>query len=170
MKMKIILSILMFLLLGGFAKSEEKKEYLSPDGKYCACIIPVPKAPYGSGESQIIIKTKNGKTLCSKSYGSQDGEHGFGVKTAAWTPDSNFFVYSLSSSGGHQAWHFPTNFVSPINCKTRKLDDYVGSVTTPDFVLSSPDIVKTTGREKAPLSEAVFEVRLSQKIKQEKKK
>ena len=26
---------------------------------------------------------------------------------AKWSPDSQFFVYSLSSSGGHSPWSFP---------------------------------------------------------------
>jgi hypothetical protein len=169
-KTNILLPLVMLLLLSSFANAEEKKEYHSPDGKHSAYVIPLPNAPYGRGESKIVIKSKDGKTLCSESYGSEDGEHGFGVEKAAWTPDSNFLVYSMSSSGGHQAWHFPTYFISSSNCKAQKLDDYVGPITDPDFILKAPDIVKTTGREKATLDEATFEVRLSEVIKQAKKK
>ena len=124
----------------------------------------------GSGECQITIEVKNGKTLCSKSYASEDGEHGFGVEKAAWTPDSKFFVYSMSSSGGHQSWHFPTDFITITDCKIRNLDDYVGPITDPGFVLSAPDNVKTVGRDKSTLEEAHFKVRLSKLVTREKKK
>lgn len=92
-------------------KEKQAKEFRSPDGKYLAIVIPLPKAPHGSGESKIEIHSKDA-IVCSASYSSEDGEHGFGVERAAWSPDSKFFVYSMSSSGGHQAWHFPTYFIS----------------------------------------------------------
>ena len=125
----------------------------------------MPKALYGSGESKIEIRATNGAVLCPKSYGSQDGEHGFGVGRSAWTPDSQFFVYSMSSSGGHQSWHFPTDFIAVRDFKVRSRDDYLGPITDPDFILRSPDIVKTVGRKKADLEEAKFEARLSELLK-----
>jgi hypothetical protein len=35
------------------------------------------------------------------SFASADGEHGYGVRRAVWTPDSRYFVFDLASSGGH---------------------------------------------------------------------
>jgi len=170
MKKIIIISILSLIFFSTLVYSSERKEYLSPDGEYRAYINPLPKASYSFGESEILIKTKNGKLLCSKSYGSEDGQHGFYVEKAAWTPDSRFFVYSLSSSGGHQAWHFPTDFISTTDCKVRRLDDFVGPITSPDFVLTAPDTIKTSGRDKKTLDEAKFEVRLSESIRHEQRK
>jgi hypothetical protein len=170
MTKKFLIVFCALVLLTVLAHSGDQKEYLSPDGKYRAYVIPLPKAPYGSGESKIMIKAKSGKTLSLKSYGSEDGEHGFGVEKAAWTFDSRFFVYSMSSSGGHQAWHFPTNFISTTDWKIRNLDDYVGPITNPGFVLSAPDTVKTVGRDKSTLDEASFEVRLSELVTREGKK
>ena len=113
------------------------------------------------------MKAKSGRILCSRNYGSEDGEHGYGVEKAAWTPDSRFFVYSLSSSGGHQAWHFPTDFISTTDYKFRRLDDFVGPITDPDFTLTAPDIIKTSGRDKTTLDEKNFEVILSESVKHE---
>jgi hypothetical protein len=163
-KRNIISLLAMLILLVGTTYASHKKDqkYESPDGNYIAYVIALPKAPYGSGESKIIIKTKKGKTLRSKSYWSEDGEHGYGVEKAAWTPDSLFFVYSMSSSGGHQAWNFPTFVISMHGLKIRSLDDHFGPITDPDFELKSPDIFKTTGRDKATLDEANFEIRLNQ--------
>jgi hypothetical protein len=170
MTKKALIVFYAFVSLTVFAHSADPKEYLSPNGKYRAYVIPLPKAPYGSGESKIVIKAQSGKTLCLKSYGSKDGEHGFGVEKAAWTFDSRFFVYSMSSSGGHQAWHFPTHFISTTDWKVRNLDDFVGPITDPSFVLSAPDTLKTAGRDKSTLDEATFEVRLSELVTYQNKK
>ena len=159
-----------FFLIVGLAYGKKQQEYASPDGTYIAYVIALPKAPYGSGESKIIIKTKKGKILCSKNYGSEDGEHGFGVERAAWTPDSHFFVYSMSSSGGHQAWHFPTDFISTGDFEVRTLDDYIGPITDPDFELKAPDIIKTSGRQKDTLDEAIFDISISELLSKKKKK
>ena len=162
----ISLSAVVFLLVGSAHAGQNKdQKYESPDGKYIAYVMDVTTTPYGSGESKLIIKTKQGKTVCSKSYRSQDGEHGFGVEKAAWTPDSHFFVYSMSSSGGHRAWHLPTYAISTHDLKIRSLDGYLGPITDPDFELDSPDIFKTAGRDKVTLQEAKFIIELNQLIK-----
>jgi hypothetical protein len=170
MKTNYLLSLLILLMLTAYANAEEGKEYVSPNGKYYAYVVALPNAPYGRGESKIVIKKKSGKTLCSESYDSEDGEHGFGVEKVGWTPDSNFFVYSMSSSGGHQAWHFPTYFISSAHCKVRRLDEYVGPITDPDFTVKPPDVIKTKGQAKATLDEKTFEVRLGALQKRDKKK
>ncbi len=123
---------------------KQTKEYRSPDGKYLAVVIPYPKTPHGSGESKIEIHSKD-TIVSSASYSSGDGEHGFIVDRAAWSPDSKFFVYTMYSSGGHQSWHFPTYFVSVGDFKTRYLDDYIGSITQPEITFTPPDIVHVYG-------------------------
>ncbi len=163
-----ILSIIILLLVSGSIWAKEAKqrhEYPSPDGKYLAIVIPLPKAPYGSGESKIEIHSKDA-IICSESYGSEDGEHGFGVEHAAWTPDSKFFVYSMSSSGGHQAWHFPTYFISVRDFKIRKLDEYLGLITDPNFIMAAPDTIQITGHKLSDLEkETNFREKLSDLLK-----
>jgi hypothetical protein len=58
-------------------------------------------------ESRVVIRTAKGETLTSKDYASPRGFNGYYVVNAKWSPDSKFFVYSLSSSGGHSPWQFP---------------------------------------------------------------
>jgi len=152
------------------AHGVEEKRYLSPDGKYQAFVIALPRGSYGAGESQVVIKTKDGRTLVSKSYGSEDGEHGFGVEKAQWTPDSNFFVYSMSSSGGHQPWHSPVYFFSIHDFKIRSLDDHVGAVTDPDFELSAPDTVRVVATKGNIDEDAPLELRLGELLGQERQK
>jgi hypothetical protein len=90
----------------------------------------------------VEIKSAAGKVLARTDYSSEDGEHGFGVTKAAWTPDSRFFVYSLESSGGHQAWHSPVRFFSRGTARTLSLDDKLGdAVMNPQFKVDAPDKV-----------------------------
>lgn len=162
------LFVCLILFIGSASADRlEDQKYKSPDGRFIAYVIRLPKAPYGSGESKIIIKTKEGKILCSKDYGSEDGEHGFGVVCAAWTPDSAFFVYSMSNSGGHQPWHFPIDFISTRDFKIRSLDDFVGPIMNPDFQLQSPDIIRAA-KQRDILEESPFEIRLSELLTKNK--
>jgi hypothetical protein len=133
---------------------------MSPDGKYVASIATGQR----SGESKIVIKTKDGRTICSRSYESEDGEHGFGVGYATWTPDSKFFVYNMASSGGHQSWHFPVDFCSIRDKGIRRLDDYVGSMTAPEFEVKGPDIVKGKSMRRSFDDQVTFEVGLTDLI------
>jgi hypothetical protein len=162
-----LMANLVLLCASAFAKeARQRREYLSPDGKYRAVVIPLPKARYGSGESKIEIRSTKDATLCSENYGSEDGEHGFGVEHAAWSPDSMFFVYSMSSSGGHQAWHFPTYFIAVADFKIRKLDKYLGLITDPTFVLIGPDIIIVEGHKLDDLEkETKFRASLSKLLK-----
>lgn len=149
----------------------ELNEYPSPDGRLKSIIISLPKAPYGSGESRIEIRSADGSLLFSQDYASEDGEHGFGVEHAAWTPDSKFFIYSLSSSGGHQPWHFPTDFIEVSGAgrsRLHQLDDYVGPITDPDFKVLPPDTVCTEGMRDKDLKETTFRVRLSELVSRKK--
>jgi len=75
-------------------------------------------------------------------YSSGDGEHGYGVTKAGWTPDSKFFVYSLESSGGHQAWHSRVQFYGRETNKIFSLDDALNDdITNPHFTITAPDKV-----------------------------
>jgi hypothetical protein len=165
MKTTIIVGIFISFLFSGLAYSAEKKEYVSPDGRYTALVFAISQ----SGESKVVVKTKSGRLLCFKSYASEDGEHGLRVEKATWTPDSKFFVYSMSSSGGHQPWRFPAEFCSALRSATRSLDDYVGSIISPDLETKRPDIVIGKRMGKDIDDQANFEVKLSGLEKQGKK-
>jgi len=122
------------------------RQYSSPDGQLRARIGFSKNSPTATPESRVTI-TAGAKVVFERSYESEDGEHGFGVERAAWTPDSRFLVFSLSSSGGHQAWHFPTDFWCRADARVRRLDDYIGPITSAEFSVSRPDVVTTEGRK-----------------------
>jgi hypothetical protein len=58
-------------------------------------------------ESRVVIRSSRGDTLASEDYSSPRGMNGHYVYRAKWSPDSQFFVYSMISSGGHSPWSFP---------------------------------------------------------------
>lgn len=98
--------------------------------------------PEATDESEVLVQTASGKILGRRNYRSEDGEHGFGVTKAQWTPDSQFFVYSLDSSGGHQAWHSPVQYFSRKSDSFVSLDDALNdAVMNPQFSVEAPDKV-----------------------------
>jgi hypothetical protein len=83
--------------------------YPSPDAALRALVFPVDASLHATPdmESRVVIRTSKGDTLSSKDYSSPRGANGYYVVNAKWSPDSQFFVYSMSSSGGHSPWSFP---------------------------------------------------------------
>jgi hypothetical protein len=83
--------------------------YPSPDGALRAVVYPadISLDVTPDMESRVVIRTSKGATLNSKDYSSPRGFNGYYVVNAKWSPDSRFFVYSMSSSGGHSPWQFP---------------------------------------------------------------
>src|SRR5216684_798737 len=126
-------------------QDKRERQYVAPDGGVRVVVVPVSKeAGRSEYESRIEFKSSEGKIACALDYSSEDNEHGFGVVKAEWTPDSQYFVFSLTSSGGHQAWHAPTQFLSRKDGTVRTLDDYfVAGISNADFRLVAPNTVET---------------------------
>lgn len=145
----VFLTVSVMMAVESHESSEQEKHqkrYSAPDGGLTALVTPISKeAGRSEYESRIEFKSIDGKIACAIDYSSSDSEHGFGVVKAEWTPDSQYFVFSLTSSGGHQAWHTPTQFLSRENGKIRTLDDYVegAGISNADFQLIAPSTVKT---------------------------
>ena len=101
-----------FALLVGYASPGEKlKSFKSPDGRLAAVVIPVSKQRgFEENESRISIQTNGGKQLLVHDFSSDDGQHGYGVDVAQWTPDSEFFVCQMRNSGGHSPMYAPVVF------------------------------------------------------------
>lgn len=83
--------------------------YASPDQAVRAVVLPVGMDLHASPdiENRIVMRGSAATLLNSKDYASTRGTDGYYVVHAAWSPDSQFFAYSLSSSGGHSPWSFP---------------------------------------------------------------
>jgi hypothetical protein len=100
-----------------------------------------------------VIRSSGGDTLASEDYSSPRGANGYYVMSAKWSPDSQFLVYSLSSSGGHQPWSFPTVVYSRKSNAFAKFNAMIGDQPTVsgDFEFSGPHSVTN---HRAPLARA----------------
>lgn len=114
----------------------------SPDRRLRACVLSVGKHPAPLNESRIEIHDANNRVLAFKDLQSSDGEHGRNVQKSEWTPDSQFFVFSTASSGGHSPWHWQTYFYDRHKNAFQELDDFTGPIIARDFTLSAPDWVE----------------------------
>src|SRR6267143_3303848 len=125
---------------------QEMDRFVSPDGKLVALVIHVGKeVGFENYESRVELRTKEGSLLCTVDYSSKDSEHGYGGAKAAWTPDAQFFVYSLQNSGGHSPWHTPVQFYNRRQNKVLSLDNVLGdSIAYPEFSIREPDEITVT--------------------------
>ena len=115
----------------------------SPDQQLRACVLSVgrhPNPPFN--ESSVEIRDMTGAILATKSFKSPDGEHGRNVQKAEWSPDSQFFVFSTASSGGHSPWHWQTYFYDRKRKVFKEVDNFTGPVIKRNFKLSAPDWIE----------------------------
>jgi hypothetical protein len=116
-----------------------RQDYRSPDGKLIARVIEVNKAH----EARVEIRNSKGKQLLTQDYSSPDMERGQGLQKAAWTPDGEFFVFSMENTGGHSPMGRPTFFYSRRQNRIYDLDDAIGYITEWNFKLEAPNWVIT---------------------------
>jgi hypothetical protein len=119
--------------------------FISPDKAMHASVVPVDVSLNATPdmESRVVIRSSSGDTLTSEDYSSPRGANGYYVMSAKWSPDSQFLVYSLSSSGGHQPWSFPIVVYSRKSNAFAKFNAMIGDRPTlsGDFAFSGPHSV-----------------------------
>jgi hypothetical protein len=113
-------------------KDVKPSSFRSPDGMLTALVFPADPSLHATPdmESRLEIRAKDGHTLTSKDYSSPGGANGYYVVHAKWTRDSQFFVYALSSSGGHSPWSFPMAVYSRERNAVIKFSDMIGGNPT----------------------------------------
>jgi hypothetical protein len=140
-------------------KASFARDFTSPDAKLVAIVSPI-KGDEGK-ESQVQIRRENGDFLCATSYGSQDGQHGEIVDQAIWTPDSQFFVFSMYSSGGHQPWHSPIMFYSRFRNSIHLIDGNGLITTDGHFRVSPPSFLEVFGHSNSTSSDTWIRLNLA---------
>lgn len=115
------------------------KVFTSPDGTLQAQIA----AADNEGEIVVNLMTNDGHLLLREDYTSKNEDGGLTLAQAAWTSDSQFFVYSTLHAGGHQADNSPTFAFSRTLNKIVNLEHSLGYIDVSDFALSPPDVVIT---------------------------
>ena len=105
------------------------KVHASPDKKFHAVVLPAEISLNATPdmESRVVIRSAAGDTLNSLSHASPRGMNGFYVDAAEWSPDSQYFVYNLVSSGGHSPWSHPTMVYSVQRNKFGHLSEMIDS-------------------------------------------
>ena len=143
----MIKTILLFCVLftGTLAiAADQTKSIKSPDGKLTARILSIQKAKEGPPEFIIEIIDADKKLVAREDFTSKEGDQGLSIDNAKWSPDSQFFVFSTFSSGGHMAWQFPSYFYSQTDKRIHDFADYLSPIAEGDFVLKSPDKITIT--------------------------
>jgi hypothetical protein len=114
-------------------------EFKSPDGAVSAVVVLRGKDRHPApSENRVEIYNRSGEILVVHDFSSPDGTHGHGVATAQWTPDGQFFVFSLTSSGGYMSLYAPLVFWSRAKNHLYELKGYTASQT---YSVSPPDTV-----------------------------
>lgn len=126
----------------GTCQNVRPEIYASPDGELQALVLPAGVSLYATPdiESRVVLPSRNGDTLTSKDYSSPRGTNGYHVLRAQWSPDSQFFVFSMASSGGHSPWSFPTMAYGREKNVIAKVSDMIDGrpVLSGDFSLAAP--------------------------------
>jgi hypothetical protein len=127
--------------------------YPSPDAALRALVLAVDADLYATPdmESRIVVRTREGKLLYSRDYSSPRGANGYYVFAAKWSPDSQFFVYSMSASGGHSPWSFPIWVYSRQKNLIADFSAMIGNNPTVsgNFKFTGPHTISATTWEKA---------------------
>jgi hypothetical protein len=134
--------------------------YPSPDGTLRAVVFPVDISLDATPdmESRVVIRARAGDTLASKDYSSPRGFNGYYVVNARWSPDSKFFVYSMSSSGGHSPWQFPMAVYSREKNSFAAFSDMIDGkpTTSADFKFVGPHtVVASTWKQPGAVDDKV---------------
>ena len=139
-----ILSITLLGVAPSLVTAQQLQSYKSPDGILRVLITPVSKS---CPEDRLVIRKRDGALIYRKHFSSCDCEHGDNIVRGEWSPDSQFFVFNVESTGGHQPGHRPVFFYSRSENKLYGLENYIGYIVAQDFTLEAPHIIKT-GKQK----------------------
>lgn len=136
MRIRFLL-IIFFVVTPSIIRAQQN--YKSPNRILKVRITPVSKS---CPEAYLAIE-QNSALLYRKDFSSSDCEHGDVIVRGEWSPDSQFFIFNVESTGGHQPGHRPVYFYSRRKNKLFSLENYTGYIVAQDFTLEAPHSVKT---------------------------
>jgi hypothetical protein len=134
--------------------------FVSPDKATHALVYPMDISLYATPdmESRVVFRSSDGTTLTSQDYSSPRGANGYYVFHGQWSPDSQYFVFSMSSSGGHSPWSFPTKVYAVKKKLVANFSDMIGGNPTVSgqFQFSGPHtLVASTWQKPGATDDAV---------------
>jgi hypothetical protein len=134
--------------------------FVAPDKATHAVVLPADVSLFATPdtESRVVLRDSKGDTLTSQDFSSPRGTNGYYVASAQWSPDSQYFVFSLSSSGGHSPWSFPTKVYS---VKRNQIADFSAMIDgkptlSEKFKFSGPHtVIASTWKQPGATTDAV---------------
>jgi hypothetical protein len=144
----------------GSCATVKPQTFVSPDKKNVASVVPADVSLNATPdmESRVVIRSSAGSTVNSKDYSSPRGDNGYYVFSAQWSPDSQYFVYSMMSSGGHSPWSFPIAVYGLKQNLFASFSDMINGNPTisGDFKFSGPHtLVASTWKQAGDLDDKV---------------
>jgi len=116
--------------------------YKSPDKRIVAVVHEARNPTLRvATESTVSILGGDGASLASHDCSSQEGDQGYIVDGVRWTPDSQFCIFRLRSSGGHSPMFAP---IVIWNRKTKRLYSLVNYTADTVFSVAAPDKLKAS--------------------------
>jgi hypothetical protein len=134
--------------------------FVSPDKATRALVYATDISLYATPdmESRVVFRSSDGTTLTSQDYSSPRGANGYYVFHGQWSPDSQYFVFSMSSSGGHSPWSFPIKVYAVKKNLIANFSDMIGGNPTVSgqFQFSGPHtLVASTWKKPGATDDAV---------------
>ncbi len=145
---KFLPLVLLFLSL--LSHSMSAQTFLSPDKEFKAVWVGE------KNEGRIEIHRNNGKLMLLIDYSSPDGEHGYTLLKGEWTPDSRYFIYSMTNSGGHMPWNFPIDVYCRGDNKVRHLEEYLHGPISGAFTVVDTDSLVIQGLKDIPVGKPYY--------------
>jgi hypothetical protein len=135
MKASVAVALVVTAVLAANAQRVQQEAYPSPDQRFKALVYT------SDGESRVSVVTAKGSQLATHAFTSDDNQHGYEVDGAFWTPDSQYFVFRLRSSGVHSPMFAPIVFWKRTSTSFNSLKNYTGDIA---FGVAPPDQVKAS--------------------------
>jgi hypothetical protein len=134
--------------------------FVSPDKALHALVFPVDISldTTPDMESRVVVRSSAGDTVTSRDYSSPRGMNGYYVAQAQWSPDSQFFVFSMTSSGGHSPWSFPIWVFGRKSSQIVPFSDMIGGKPTlsGEFTFTAPhSLTAATWKQEGSLDDKV---------------
>jgi hypothetical protein len=141
-----VLWVAALLVLGGAAEAQSPSagrcfgtgEVTSPDGALSARITRSGRST--CGESRVEIFLADGHLLSVADYTSSDGQGGEGVIQLAWSPDSQYLVYSLSQPANRPSGRYTLAIYARKHNKVKTL-----AAARPEFSFTAEALEMTGG-------------------------
>jgi hypothetical protein len=135
--------------------------FISPDKGTHALVYPTDISLYATPdmESRVVFRSSDGTTLTSQDYSSPRGANGYYVFHGQWSPDSQYFVFSMSSSGGHSPWSFPIKVYGVKKKLIANFSDLIGGPTVSgQFQFSGPHTLEASTWKKPGATDSAIPV------------